>query len=269
MIARLPAGGVLVDALLAFTIFLAAFSPLERLFPRRRQPFLRKQYRTDLAFFSGQYLIWNGLVILALVALQVGANRLPGSFVREPFGQLPFYLQCGVALLLGDFLVYWGHRLSHQLPLLWRFHRVHHTAPRLDWLAAHREHPLDNLYTRTLENLPPILLGFPMEAIAGFLAFRGIWGLYIHSNVRDFVPGPLKYVLGSPDLHHWHHDLERGHRCNFGNLMPIMDVLFGTYYNPPNERPLRYGTEPGAGAGYVELLVKPLLPTWAARAARR
>ena len=43
--------------------------------------------------------------------------------------------------LLGDLLIYWGHRLQHHSALLWRFHAVHHSAEHLDWLAAHREHP--------------------------------------------------------------------------------------------------------------------------------
>jgi sterol desaturase/sphingolipid hydroxylase (fatty acid hydroxylase superfamily) len=125
----------------------------------------------------------------------------------------------------------------------------------LDWLAAHREHPVDNLYTRIIENLPPILLGFSMEGIAGFIAFRGVWGLFIHSNVMIRL-GALKYVLGSPKLHHWHHSIDREH-CNYANLMPIMDVLFGTYYEP-DHMPDAYGIKEDVPHSYVTQLIAPL-----------
>ena len=52
-------------------------------------------------------------------------------------------------MLLSDLCVYWGHRLQHNNAFLWRFHSIHHSAEHLDWLAAHREHPIDTIYTRT------------------------------------------------------------------------------------------------------------------------
>ena len=87
-------------------------------------------------------------------------------------------------IVWSDIVLYWAHRLSHQVPFLWRFHKVHHTSERLDWVAAYREHPVDNLYTRLVENVPAMLLGFPLYTIAGFAVFRGLWAIYIHSNCR-------------------------------------------------------------------------------------
>jgi sterol desaturase/sphingolipid hydroxylase (fatty acid hydroxylase superfamily) len=74
----------------------------------------------------------------------------------------PFALQVLEVILLSDFFVYWGHRLQHRSALLWRFHSVHHSAEHLDWLAAHREHPLGTVYTLTLINLPAFVLGFTL-----------------------------------------------------------------------------------------------------------
>ena len=105
--------------------------------------------------------------------------------------ELPGCNPCSVAMVLSDAAVYWAHRWQHNNKFLWRFHRVHHTAERMDWLAAHREHPLDNLYTRTVENLPLLLLGFPMATIAGFAVFRGMWAVFIHCNTT-LSPGLLR-----------------------------------------------------------------------------
>ena len=135
-------------------------------------------------------------------------------------------------------LVYWGHRLQHKVPLLWRFHSIHHSAEHLDWMAAHREHPLDTIYTLTLINLPFFVLGFPFETLAGFLAFRGVWAIFIHSNI-DLPIGPLRMLIGAPELHHWHHS-KRQISFNYGNLSPMMDILFGTYFCP-DERPDELG----------------------------
>jgi sterol desaturase/sphingolipid hydroxylase (fatty acid hydroxylase superfamily) len=144
--------------------------------------------------------------------------------------------------LLSDFVIYWGHRLQHRVGFLWRFHSIHHSAEHLDWLAAHREHPLDTVYTLTLINLPAYVLGFPLETLAGFLAFRGLWAVYIHSNVR-LPTGPLRVLFGSPELHHWHHARER-FAGNYANISPLMDVIFGTYRFPPHEPGALGVTEP-------------------------
>ncbi|MEZ4221989.1 MAG: sterol desaturase family protein [Polyangiaceae bacterium] len=245
-----------MTALIAFAVLFAVFVPLERAFLARPQRVFRREWLTDAAFFAGQYLLWTGLIVSALSSMADLADRLPLAGVRSAIAHQPVALQAVEVVLLGDLLVYWGHRLSHRVELLWRFHRVHHTAEHLDWLAAHREHPLDGLYTQVLVNLPAILLGFPVATIAGVAAFRGLWGLFIHSNVQ--LPlGPLKYVLGSPRLHHWHHDYERGGNVNFANLMPLMDLLFGTYHEPAQE-PRRYGIAEAVPRNYLAQLLFPL-----------
>ena len=54
--------------------------------------------------------------------------------------------------------------------------------------------------------------------------------------------GPLAYIIGSPRLHHWHHDKHLNKGCNFANLSPLMDLMFGTYYDPGKE-PEEYGIQ--------------------------
>jgi sterol desaturase/sphingolipid hydroxylase (fatty acid hydroxylase superfamily) len=162
--------------------------------------------------------------------------------------------------------VYWAHRLQHRVEFLWQFHKVHHSAEHLDWLAAHREHPLDTVYTVSIINLPAILLGFPLGTIEGFIAFRGLWAIYIHSNVR-LPTGPLRWILGAPELHQWHHDLDR-QAGNFANLSPLMDIAFGTYRCPPHE-PEEFGISEPAPSGYFRQLLEPLFFYFGAVSRRR
>ena len=157
-------------------------------------------------------------------------------------------------VILSDLLIYWGHRLQHKIPFLWRFHSIHPSAEHLDWLAAHREHPLDTVYTVTLINLPAYILGFPLELLAGFIAFRGLWAIYIHSNVR--LPlGPIKVLIGAPELHHWHHERRRD-AGNYANLSPLMDVLFGTYRCPDHE-PEDLGINEPIRQNYLSQMIHP------------
>jgi sterol desaturase/sphingolipid hydroxylase (fatty acid hydroxylase superfamily) len=252
--------------LVFFGACFVVFLPLERLYAIRRQKVLRPEYFTDVLFYAGQYVLWNGLVVYLLSLISRAIDLLPLQPLRASSAGLPVWLQIVIVVALCDFGIYWGHRLQHRSAFLWRFHRVHHTAEHLDWVAAYREHPLDNLYTRLIENLPAIVLGFPLPLIAGLMMFRGLWALFIHSNAN--VPiGPLKYVLGSPRLHHWHHAVGQGNDCNYANLNPLMDLIFGTYHEPQS-MPESYGIEENHSHNYVAQMISPLLPPTLAKKLR-
>src|SRR5947209_17307162 len=108
-----------------------------------------------------------------------------------------------------------------------------------------------------LINLPAFLLGFPLETLAGLIAFRGIWAIYIHSNVR-LPTGPLRWLLGAPELHHWHHDRDRD-AGNYANISPLMDLLFGTYRCPDHE-PEHFGLNERTPKSYLGHMIQPFLP---------
>jgi sterol desaturase/sphingolipid hydroxylase (fatty acid hydroxylase superfamily) len=247
-----------VSAGLSFFFLTLAFRPLEVAFPAKAgQRFFRPAWWTDLCFFLGQYLLWGGLVLWTLLHFGHWLTGIVPADFRSAVASQPWWLQAVEVVLLSDFFIYWGHRLQHRVGFLWRFHAVHHSAEHLDWLAAHREHPLDSIYTVGLINLPAFLLGFPLETIAGFIAFRGIWAIYIHSNVRLPI-GPFRVLIGAPELHHWHHDRDRD-AGNYANISPLMDLLFGTYRCPDRE-PERFGLREESPRTYLGHLVRPFLP---------
>lgn len=247
-----------VSAGLCFLFLILVFRPLEVAFPAKPgQRFFRPAWLMDLWFFLGQYLLWSGLVYWILSHFSVWLNGIVPSDFRQAVAAQSWWLQAIEVVVLSDFVIYWGHRLQHRVGFLWRFHAVHHSAEHLDWLAAHREHPLDTIYTVGLINLPAFILGFPLETIAGFIAFRGVWAIYIHSNVR--LPlGPIRVLIGAPELHHWHHDRARD-AGNYANISPLMDVLFGTYRCPDHE-PEHFGINEPAPRTYLSHMIQPLLP---------
>lgn len=237
----------------------AIFRPLEMAFPAKPgQRVFRPHWFTDLLFLLGQYLVFSGIVFWILSHFADWLDTAMPLGFRHAVAAQPFWLQAVEVIFLSDFCVYWGHRLQHATPFLWRFHSIHHSAEHLDWLAAHREHPIDTIYTMGLINLPPFILGFPLETLAGLIAFRGIWAIYIHSNVRLPI-GPLRMLIGAPELHHWHHDRDR-EAGNYANISPLMDILFGTYRCPDHE-PEHVGVSEPMPQGYFRQLLHPFLRT--------
>jgi sterol desaturase/sphingolipid hydroxylase (fatty acid hydroxylase superfamily) len=239
----------------AFLFLVAVFRPLELAFPaKKNQKFFRPNWFVDLCFFLGQYLLWSGAVFWLLTRFGSWIDGIVPRSFRHGVASQSWWLQAIEVVVLSDFFIYWGHRLQHRVGWLWRFHSIHHSAEHLDWLAAHREHPIDTVYTMGLINLPAFILGFPLETIAGFIAFRGIWAIYIHSNVR-LPTGPLRALVGAPELHHWHHDRDRD-AGNYANISPLMDLLFGTYRYPDHE-PVAFGIHEPIPQNYFWQMLHP------------
>ncbi len=250
-----------VEALVIGVVLLAAvFWPLERLFAARPQPWFRPRFLTDLAFMAGQYLVWSAAALFVLVQLGEALDLVIPAGFRQSVTSLPYVVQALLVVALGDVSVYWFHVASHRVPWLWRFHSIHHSSRHLDWLAAHREHPVDGVLTQLAINLPAMVLGVDLSLLAWLVAFRGLWALFIHSNVR--IPlGPLRPLFGAPELHHWHHLETANTQHNFANLAPWTDLLFGTYHRPPGDEeqwPLGNPGEPDKS--YLEHLASPFRP---------
>lgn len=247
-----------LEAGLTLAFLLVVFRPLETAFPARAgQRMFRPAWATDLAYFVGQALLFGWLLVALIYPAGTWLGRHVPQGLRSAVASQPWWLQALEVVVLSDLVVYWAHRLQHRVGFLWRFHKVHHSSEHLDWLAAHREHPLDSVYTLAAINLPAFALGFPLATLGGLFAFRGLWATYIHSNVSA-RPGWLGVVLGDPELHRVHHAAVR-YPGNYANVSPLMDVLFGTY-----RRPARAPTRLGLGAPYARTylgqMVAPFLP---------
>lgn len=243
-----------------FGLLALVFTPLERAFPARAgQRWLRPGWAADACFFAGQYLVWSGLSVAILaVARDLSRAHAPAD-LRSSFAALPLAIQAIVAVVAGDVLVYWFHRACHRFDFLWRFHAVHHSAEHLDWLAAHREHPLDGVLTQLCQNLPALVLGLPLAVIAPLIVFRNAWAILIHANVR--IPlGPMGVLFGAPELHHFHHARVPRTRHNFANLAPWLDIVFGTYHRPTGEETYPLGLTDPWPQSYLGQLIRPFLP---------
>ena len=203
----------------------------------------------------------NGLLLyVALLAALGGVDGLAAigaPQLRHWIASQPFVAQVALALIAGDLGVYAIHRLQHTVPWLWRFHAVHHCAEELDWLIGFRFHPFDLFLLRLVSLGPLVALSVTPAAIAIFVAVSGWQAWLVHANVR--MPyGPLRWLVVSPEFHHWHHSAEReAYDRNYASLVASWDVLFGTVYLPSGRQPLRYGIEEPVPRGWIGRFIHP------------
>jgi sterol desaturase/sphingolipid hydroxylase (fatty acid hydroxylase superfamily) len=171
----------------------------------------------------------------------------------------PLWAQSVLAMLLSDLSLYWGHRLSHTVPALWRLHAVHHTAERLDVLSVWRSHPLDNLIRSTANVAPLALLGAPPEALALACSFSGMNVLLTHANA-DLRTGFLDLFLSTPAVHRWHHArVGPWGEANYAPTLALWDHVFRSRRIPAGPAPEAVGTDAlgELGQSYLAQMVAP------------
>jgi len=239
--------------IIGFAVLFLVFVPLEKLFALRPQKVFRRNYLTDLThFFVNNVFVTVGAIVLVIIA------ALPLIWLRavDVEAMLPRAVSIPLAVLLVFVGNYWGHRLTHTVPFLWRFHSVHHSVERMDWLAAARLHPLDSAFTQAVTILPLFLLGYDGRVFAGAAVFVTLLAIFQHANVRFRFPG-VRWIINTPEWHHWHHAIDAEARDkNFG--LPVVDKLFGTAYLPQDRRPTGFGVpDPVPQDGYLRQLAYP------------
>ncbi len=230
--------------LFLFCVFLGGlliFHQLEHRFPISRNYRVgayRKAYVADFvsAAVNGPGL--SGLEKLAFVWLM---TTLPPA--SRLLADWHWAAQFALVFVVNDFGRYWLHRWYHEIPLLWRIHRVHHTVVEMDAMSVFRHHVLEAIVKNGLLFLPFRLLGVEDGVFIAFSAIDILKGFWHHSNLRTYI-GPLNYVLNSPEQHWWHHSVEgRGMNSNYGSVLSIWDWLFRTSYWPRGQWPERIGVD--------------------------
>ena len=218
------------------------FVVIEKLFPLYKgQAVFRREWQTDLKHFAVNHFI----VGLALLTVNFLLHHLFGHLLSSTFQQyvqhLPFVPQLLLCILAADLAQYWTHRAYHEVPFLWRFHAVHHSVKTMDWLAGSRQHMLELIATRVCVLAPLYVLGFSEGVMNAYIIVVGFQAVFNHANVH--LPwGPLKYLVVTPNFHHWHHasDDEAIDR-NYAAHYAFLDYLFGTAVKSKNKFPEKYG----------------------------
>lgn len=257
---------LLLRPLLGLIVFGALFYTVEKIAGRSRpQAVFRKGYLTDLMYFFTAPLmkvVVKGVIIIpaaVLILLHLTTPEEMRSGLYHGYGPLsrqPGWLQALQIYLLVDFFGYWTHRLFHT-GKWWPFHAVHHSSEEVDWLASVRVHPVNELVDRLVQATPVLLLGYNPTLTLATAPLLTLYAITLHANVNwDY--GPLRAWISSPVFHRWHHSNEpEAKNKNFAGLLPLWDVLFGTYYMPKERVPANFGIDSPIASGFFGQLWDP------------
>ncbi|MDD5272193.1 MAG: sterol desaturase family protein [Methylovulum sp.] len=246
-------------------IIMVIFAPLERLWPLRSQAFFRKAWLTDLIYFFLSGLLPKFLLVVPMGLIALWLRDFVPAELHSHVAQLPLWARFVAAMVVGEFGAYWGHRWLHEVPFLWRFHAIHHSAEQIDWLVNTRAHPIDLAFPRLCGFIPMFILGLAqpsthqMDLLPLLVTLLGtVWGFFIHANLR-WRFGWLEGIVSTPAFHHWHHTRDNLSviNKNYAPMLPWMDKLFGTYYLPKQQWPKRYGIDTPISSSLWVQLVQP------------
>ncbi len=228
------------EALVRFSFFFGFFIIIalwEVLKPRRPL-----QYKKSIRWYSNiGIVILNNLTIRLL--FPVLAAGLAAQCSEKGWGllnnyDLPAVMSFIFALLIMDGAIYIQHVLFHTLPLLSRFHGMHHTDLDLDVSSGTRFHPVEIILSMLIKLSVVSIIGPPVLAVIIFEIGLNSMSMFNHGNIYipENVDRILRYFIVTPDMHRIHHSIIRSEtNSNFGFNFPWWDRLFGTYRAYPKE----------------------------------
>jgi len=160
-------------------------------------------------------------------------------------GRMPLWLEAAIFLLVFEFIQYWYHRLSHEMPgpagrFLWRVHLAHHLPDQVYVIMHAVFNPVNALITAAIIQAPLIMLGVSPEAALAATLLIDLQSLVSHFNV-DLRAGFLNYIFIGTETHRYHHAADPQVSGNYGNTLAIWDIVFGTFCYRPGVAPERLG----------------------------
>lgn len=156
----------------------------------------------------------------------LGIPKLSAEF----WADVPFLLVCVIGLIAHDFAIFISHRIMHT-KWGWATHAAHHSDTHVNAFTLYRVHFLEVMLMQLCTVVILTWMQMP-DAIPIVVSFMVLHGMYVHMDL-DFDHGPFKYVLTSPVFHRWHHaDVPEAYGKNLANIVPVFDLMFGTFYDP-------------------------------------
>lgn len=219
-------------------IFYSLENILKTQFKFNRRP---QHLLNNLLFLAIFYVCNLGWAIVTVYSIEwLNVNQV-GLFYQV---QLPLWLKLILGVAMFDMVSYWFHRASHKIPVLWRFHRVHHSDTSMDASSNFRGHPLEtflwfgtsNIVAAGIFGLDLLTLGLYFLVVTPFFFLE-------HANLRfpKWLDKTFGLVFTTPNLHKIHHDQDQHYTdSNFSDIFILWDRLFGTYKHKPVEN-IRFG----------------------------
>lgn len=229
--------------ILAFLGSAGVFILLEKIIPKyKEQVIFRPEWKLDFTYFCMNHLLISMLLLISNSFASTVFDFAINQSFQNWMQSLDLGFQVLILIICADFTLYWSHRLFHEIKPLWKFHTIHHSSEHMDWMSGSRTHLLNTIVDRSLVLVPLYLLGSTKEALDIYVTFAAIQAVWIHSNTNIPV-GILKYLIVTPQFHHWHHSSEKpAWDTNYSSHTPLFDIVFRSYHMPKQHWPTKYGT---------------------------
>ncbi|HRW28786.1 MAG: sterol desaturase family protein [Alphaproteobacteria bacterium] len=247
-----------------FLAILVLLSGLEFLIPLAKRRLSRPtQWFTNLVIVLLDNLTLK--IVFPLLAAGVAKYANDNGYGLFNIISAPYWVSFVLSLILLDLLIYTQHVMMHRIPILWRFHRMHHTELGLDATSALRFHPIEIIISMLIKMGFVLIMGIPVAAVIIFEVLLNGLALFNHSNIKlpEIIEKPLRRIIITPEIHWIHHsELPFETNSNYGFNLSLWDRLFSTYIDKPKQsyKELRQGLhefgfkEP---LNVLELLVSP------------
>lgn len=226
------------EATIRLNIFLGAFiilALLEWQWPKRAlEQKKTKRWLNNISLIVTSTLIVRVIMPTAAVGAAYLAEQHHLGFFNH--SDIPFWLQMVIVFIVLDLSVYLQHVFFHVMPIMWRFHRVHHSDLDCDVTTGVRFHPVEILLSIIIKIALILLWGAPVLAVILFEMVLNFMSMFTHSNIRlnEHFECVLRWFFVTPDMHRVHHSVKENEtNSNFAFHISIWDRIFGTYKAAP------------------------------------
>ncbi len=222
--------------------FIVIFYSMEQIFITPFKFDKRPQYLFHKLLFLLVFIVCNIFYATVTVfSIEWLNNKQIGLFYLV---QVPVWLKLIVGVALFDLITYWFHRMAHKAPLLWRFHRVHHSDTSMDASTFFRGHPIESfLWFGTSNILAAGIFGLDLMTLGLYFLVSTPFIFMEHSNLKfpKWLDKSFGLIFTTPNLHKVHHEQDQYHPdSNFSDIFIIWDRIFGTYTHKPVEE-IKFG----------------------------
>jgi sterol desaturase/sphingolipid hydroxylase (fatty acid hydroxylase superfamily) len=205
-----------------------AFLSIGVIRPFRKHRFSLERFlsNTGLGLLDALFLkIFTPLTLIELSEKNLGPLSLNSLLEDFPIGELI------LGILILDFSIYIQHILTHKIPLLWRFHRIHHGDTEFDTSTALRFHPCEALFSFIYKATIVFLIGPSAATILAFEILLNFSAMFNHGNfaLPKKVEAMISPLIVTPSFHRVHHSpIRKETNSNYGFFLSIWDHLFKT-----------------------------------------
>lgn len=227
-----------IDLNYIIIVLIVIFYSLEQLLNTQFQFKKRPQHLIHNILFLGVFYLLNLLWAIVIVfSIEWLNNHQIGLYYLF---EIPLWLKLVLGVMLFDFVTYWFHRMSHLTPVLWRFHRVHHSDTTMDASTFFRGHPIETfLWFGTSNIIAAGIFGLDLIALGLYFLVSTPFFFLEHSNIKFpvWLDKTFGLIFTTPNIHKVHHEQDQYYTdSNFSDIFILWDRLFGTFkYKPPEQ----------------------------------